>query len=186
MSAPRPPSGHGRLWPVACELGTFGYADLARASGLSYGSVQRVLRAWEAAGAVARAGLDGPRLLFRVVRPEAFDAPPAPEAPARPGESPERNKWQAIRQMRTFTPTDIAACAATARTAVSPEEARRYAQALLRVGYLKAVRTAIPGRREAVYRLIRNTGPEAPRLRRVAGVFDPNTGRFLTGQEATP
>jgi hypothetical protein len=89
--------------------------------------------------------------------------------------------WTALRQMRTFGPRDVAAYAATERTAVSPEDARRYCQALLRVGYLKVVRKAVPGQREPVYRLIRNTGPQPPRLRRVAGVWDPNTGRFLTG-----
>ena len=37
------------------------------------------------------------------------------------------------------------------------------------------VRKAVPGRSQAVYRLVRNTGPQPPMIQRVRQVFDPNT-----------
>jgi hypothetical protein len=187
MNAPaRLPAAHGTCWPEAVRLGTFGYDDLQVVSGRSYGTIGRLVRVWEEAGAVAAVAVEGQRLRFRVERPDAF-APARADADLRPaprGETVEGNMWTALRQMRTFGPRDVAAYAATERTAVSAEDARRYCQALLKVGYLKVVRKAVPGHREPVYRLIRNTGPQPPRLRRVAGVWDPNTRRFLTGGDA--
>ncbi|MDP2064178.1 MAG: hypothetical protein Q8Q63_03405 [Phaeovulum sp.] len=37
----------------------------------------------------------------------------------------------------------------------------------------------MPGRREAIYRLIRNTGPRPPRERRVRAVWDDNLGELV-------
>jgi hypothetical protein len=37
---------------------------------------------------------------------------------------------------------------------------------------------ALPGRREAIYRLVRDTGPRPPRERRVRAVWDENLGEY--------
>lgn len=184
-AAPRLPAAHALCWPEAVRLGTFGYDDLRAVSGRAYGTISRLVTWWEAQGAVAAVAVEGQKLRFRVIRPDCFDRAAATEGPApavRRSESVEGNLWTALRQMRTFSPRDAAAYAGTETTAVSTEAASRYCQALLKVGYLKVVRKAVPGVREPVYRLIRNTGPQPPRLRRVAGVWDPNTGRFLTAE----
>ena len=54
------------------------------------------------------------------------------------------------------------------------EDARAYCRTLLEAGYLRVVQQAIPGKREAIYRLKNATGPKAPRKRRITCIIDPN------------
>lgn len=94
--------------------------------------------------------------------------------------SPELNMWTAMRQMKAgFTPRDLAAHATTDETLVTPEAAQDYCRSLLGAGYLGVARKAVPGRTEAIYRLIRNTGPRAPREKRVRAVIDDNTEQTI-------
>lgn len=46
------------------------------------------------------------------------------------------------------------------------------------LGYLRVHQTAIHRVRPAKYRLVINSGPRAPVIRRVLGVLDPNEDRF--------
>lgn len=68
---------------------------------------------------------------------------------------------------------------ATETQEIGIKDARAYCSALLKSGHLKVVRKSVPGKREAMYRLIRNTGPQPPRERRVTGIWDENLGRYL-------
>lgn len=88
------------------------------------------------------------------------------------------NMWRAMRGLTSFTPLDIATHATTDAVSVSREEAAVYCQMLVRAGYLRVLRKALPGRREASYRLIRNTGPMPPRERRVRAVYDDNLQEY--------
>jgi hypothetical protein len=89
------------------------------------------------------------------------------------------NLWRAMRMLQGFSPVDLAAHAATPTVAVSPEDAAAYCQTLTRAGYLRVVRKAAPPLRPAIYRLVRNTGPLPPVLRRVRAVIDGNTGQIV-------
>lgn len=84
-----------------------------------------------------------------------------------------------LERIRAFSAIDLAAHSNTPEVAVTPEAAREYCQMLTRAGYLRVERAAIPGRREAVYRLIKNTGPRPPMERRVRAVFDENLGEIV-------
>ena len=66
---------------------------------------------------------------------------------------------------------------------VSLKDAHIYCQLLLKAEYLRVQQKAVPGRREASYRLIRNTGPLPPMERRVRAVIDQNEGKvtYLSG-----
>ena len=85
-----------------------------------------------------------------------------------------------MRQMKSgFTPRDLAAHATTEDKLVTPEDAQEYCRALLGAGYLGVNRKAVPGKTEPIYRLIQNTGPRAPREKRVRAVIDDNTDRTI-------
>lgn len=182
--APRLMAGHPPAWERARAMGEFGYADLCEAAGFSATVAFRLVAEWERAGAVELVRSDGRRRVFRVVDPAAFDVLPEARKAAPPprGQSPERNMWTAIRTLTNFSAHDVAVHGSTDEVAIGVEEAHAYVRALLRFGYLRVIRKAVPGRSPATYRLTRNTGPQPPRLRRVTGLHDPNTGAFLHGE----
>ena len=177
-------AGDGPCWDFAKKVIIFTYAEVAAATGKSYNSVVRIVRIWEEAGAVSTEKLDGSRRVqFRVINAGALQ-PAQSLSPTPRAESAEANMWTAMRMLTTFGPTDVAAHAATEATLVGAEAARDYCRALSRIGYLKTVRKAIPGTRDAIYRLLRNTGPRPPRIRRVRGVWDENLDQFMPLREA--
>lgn len=158
-------------WAVAQRRGVFGYAEIAVEAGLSERTVERILRQWQAAG-VARvaARRDG-------VRRKLFELTPGTDRPDRPrGRTPEDNLWFAMRKLRSFTPSELALAATTDGIPVTTETAAAYCRALLASDHLSVARKATPGKREAIYRLVRETGPKPPRERRVRAIVDDNDG----------
>jgi hypothetical protein len=76
--------------------------------------------------------------------------------------------WRSMRVLRRFTVPDLIATApGTKRKSV-----QCYVVRLARVGYL--AREPREGNDIQIYRLVRNTGPYAPMLRRGDAVYDPN------------
>jgi len=88
------------------------------------------------------------------------------------------NMWRTARNLSVFTPADLAIHSTTDVVSVDEEEASAYCRLLLRGGYLRVERKARPGHHQALYKLIRNTGPAAPRERRVRAVYDDNLCQF--------
>jgi hypothetical protein len=158
-------------WALALRLPSFGYAEIAAEMKISTEQATRIVRGWDGQGALkllqSGAGL---RKLWQV-RPGCDRPAPAPR-----GRSAEENLWTAMRGLRSFTPTDLAAHASTDQVSVAVADAQAYCRVLLAGGYLKVERKAAPARaQEAIYRLIRNTGPRPPRAVRVSAVVDDNT-----------
>lgn len=85
------------------------------------------------------------------------------------------NMWRTMRMIGQFSPRDIAAHATTDIVSVTDTTAKAYCTKLLKAGFLKVVSKAKPPTKQAVYRLIRNTGPKPPMIQRTQQVFDPNT-----------
>lgn len=83
--------------------------------------------------------------------------------------------WCAMRMSRDFTITQLRILAEAER-----DNAQSYVRALTRHGYLGVRQARVSGVRggDAVYRLIRDTGPECPRLTKAGGIFDANTGEI--------
>lgn len=92
------------------------------------------------------------------------------------------NMWRTMRMMRQFSPRDLAAHATTGTANVSVLTARKYCELLVRVGYLRTVKPK-GGRADAIYKLIRNTGPKPPMVQRDKSIFDQNTNEKLVTQE---
>jgi hypothetical protein len=177
MAAVRLPSGHGQAWPAAQARPRWTYDEVVAATGLSYGQVQKLVARWQEAGAVRAVGVRPDRRTeFAVIDPEAFTDAAVTEAAPR-AQSDVDNMWTAMRALATFSPVDLAAQASTEEIEVTLVRARDYCRTLLRHGYLKVVRKAVPGVREPIYRLIRNTGPAAPREKRVKVLEDLNVGQ---------
>ncbi len=160
-------------WALAQRLGRFTYADISAQLHISMDRASEIVRDWVRAGAVARFEAPRGRQLVHEIVPGR-----APQMTGGPGSVP-LNLWTAMRGLKSFTPTDLAAHATTDTVQVGLAAAQAYCQALLRGGYLKVERKASPPQREAIYRLIRNTGPLPPRERRVRAVFDENLGQIV-------
>lgn len=179
MAALHLPSGHGVAWKAALARPRWTYDEIVGDAGLSYAQVQKLVSRWQEAAAVKAVGVRPDRRTeFSVIDPGAFDrkgeVTEAPAAPLRREQSDIGNMWTAMRGLATFSPVDLSAQASTDEIEVTIPQARKYCRTLLEHGYLKVVRKAVPGKREPVYRLIRNTGPVAPREVRVTKLEDVN------------
>ncbi|PID95859.1 MAG: hypothetical protein CSA85_00095 [Alphaproteobacteria bacterium] len=84
------------------------------------------------------------------------------------------NMWRSMRMMKQFTPRDIALHSTTDSVSVTEDTAKKYCSMLLKAQYLRVIQKAVPGKRQATYKFVRNTGPLPPQIQRVKQVFDPN------------
>uniref|UniRef100_A4WS18 Uncharacterized protein n=1 Tax=Cereibacter sphaeroides (strain ATCC 17025 / ATH 2.4.3) TaxID=349102 RepID=A4WS18_CERS5 len=171
MTAKRRPAVEAKAWAFALRVEVFGYAEISAEMTISMEAARDLVRGWEAEGRirVQRGGSGASRKMFELT--------PAYRQPKDRSGQIGQQIWTAMRGLKTFTPLDLAAhCRADLR--VDLREASAYCQALLRAGYLRVTRTAVPGQREATYQLVRNTGPRAPRERRITTVWDPNESAF--------
>lgn len=173
-ATPRAQAMAARAWDIAKYRRPFSASDLQGFAAVSVNLARHLVRAWIAEGrvTVAEPGGQGKACIVAV----NADWQPRPFDGAR---TPELNMWTAIRRLKEFTPTDIASHSTTPEVEVTAAEAATYVRALLAAGYVRVRERAIPGRREARYRLIRDTGPQAPVVRRVQVLCDPNE-RVLT------
>lgn len=161
-------------WNAALVLAEFSAAELAEAVDLSVHQANYFVQVWIKEVLVARLAAAPTELQrFRVLN--IGEAKPKTSAV----ETPVANMWTAMRGLRSFSPRDIAAHASSAQTAVTLEMAQSYCQLLVRASYLRVMDKAIPGRRDAVYRLIQNTGPRPPVERRVRVVIDENQQKIV-------
>ncbi len=155
--------------------------DIQRACGVSPSVAARYVRNWKRTGVAEVARADGHRRYYRIAahaRADQATQEIRDEMVAAPSETQHGNMWRTMRLLSEFTPTDIAAHSSTEETYVSELIAGAYCRVLVAAGYLRVVRKAVPGKRTATYRLIRNTGPHAPREKRVRAVYDENLGEF--------
>ena len=167
-------------WNAARDLKSFTHWALAERAGVSYYSVSATVNGWVKEGRAQVVGRDADnRKRFRISDPEKAPVfPTRPDGTATRAQSKHGNMWTVIRRLKLFQPLDISAHATTDKVEVSEEDARSYCQQLVLAGYLKVERKARHGLRPAVYRLVRNTGPYAPRERRVRAIYDDNEDRF--------
>jgi hypothetical protein len=163
-------------WEHARQLGQFTAHELAARSKLRLEVLRPALRAWCHAGMLTYLPVgQRRRFVYRVAE--------TPVVVERPASTPAEAMWRTAQVLtRTggqFSPVDLVMHAATEATAVSEDDARQFCAMLMRGGYLRVIRKAIPGRLPASYRLIRDTGPRPPEERRVRAIWDPNTRRWV-------
>lgn len=91
--------------------------------------------------------------------------------------------WRCMRVLKSFNGSQLAQAASVEDFTVNASTAKTYIGYLAQAGYLATVTPSRPGV-QAVYRLVRNTGPHAPAITRRKVVFDRNTGTFAELQTA--
>ena len=163
------------------ELKEFTAEDIIRATGVVASVAARYVRTWTRTGVAEVARNDHGKRLYRIAaHARADDAcrVQRDRMSAISSETQHGNMWRSMRMLAEFSPVDIAAHSTTEKAHVTQDIASAYCRMLVAAGYLKVVRKALPGRRVAIYRLIRNTGPRPPRERRVRAVYDENLDRF--------
>lgn len=118
---------------------------------------------------------------YRLVRDFGVEAPRVTKGgQLREGLSTQDAMWKAIRVLRMFDWTDIAAAVGNDAAQVPAQTVKAYIKHLHGAGYLRKVIADRPGT-PATWRLLNNrdTGPRAPMIQRTKVVFDPNEGRVV-------
>ena len=171
MTAARRGGVEEKAWALVQRVGIFGYAEIAAELSISIDAATKIVRGWQAEGRVkVRHGGSG-----RVRK--MFELTPAYREPQDRGSLIAAQLWTGMRGLKTFCPEGLRAhCREDLK--VTLEDASAYCQALLRGGYLRVESTAVPGKREARYKLVHNSGPRAPVEKRVKAVWDPNEGAY--------
>ena len=187
------PTGRPAVWAAIRRLAEAGPMTITRIAQASYcppRTVRSYLEALLAAGIVARADATGPAgaATWRLVRDPGAEPPRLrPDgSPVTQGSGRDR-LWRTMKMLKVFSAKDLAVAASLADAPVAEAEAHSYVLLLARAGYLRVQAPAKRGRggRRAVYRLVRNTGPEAPKITRLKAVWDPNL-RQITWRAAEP
>ena len=157
----------------ACTVDSFGYSELTRQMGKSLTWARNRIGTWLKEGLIEVVEQPQNAPWTWRVKEAAKVALPVRTR------SPEDNLWTAMRQLKSFGPRTLAVHATTETVRVTTEQAQAYCRALLGAGYLAVAKRAVPGSNEAIYRLIRNTGPRPPREKRVRAVIDANTEQTI-------
>lgn len=167
-------------WSKACHRsvdGAFTYADLASAAGMKQTLVSQMCRDWEDEGKLTRVPVkQSTKAYFRV--PKALRGEIVRPA-AEPKDTAQERIWRVMRKMSgAFDVGDVVMYANCPELEVTERDAQEYCGMLCRSGYLRVLRKAVPGKTRAVYRLIKDTGPRAPRERRIRVIWDDNLGEI--------
>ena len=181
------PSTEAVLRSVAIRLGTWNVVTLQLQAGTNVFAAKRAVDIWKEAALIRPDG----RRVGDLLRWVWIGEPTVEDQKAgatfaerqRAGGTKHGNLWRAMTLLKEFCPTDLMAMSCTDLVPVSLKDAHIYCQLLLKAEYLRVQQKAVPGRREASYRLIRNTGPLPPMERRVRAVIDQNEGKvtYLSG-----
>lgn len=179
VAVSREPEGRQPLWEemVKFKGQPFIVNDIFEATYVNRRTISSYLTCLCAGGYAERFKGEDDLFNYRIIAdPVPYHAPRLNKQgkPVKQGGGVE-NMWRTMRMLSQFSPRDVAAHATTDIVNVSDWAAKSYCSMLLRTGFLKVVTKATNGKSQAVYRLIRNTGPNPPMIQRTKQVFDPNT-----------
>lgn len=166
--------GRQEIWEsIRATPDRFTAQELTASTGANRKTVIDYLRCLTPGGVIEATDGDA----FRLIDDRGHHAPRLNRAgkPVTQGAGVE-NMWRSMRGLAEFTPRDLAVHSTTPDVSVTEWTAKSYCSMLLRTGFLRVIQKASPFHgRQAVYRLIRNTGPKPPQIQRVKQVYDPNT-----------
>lgn len=182
------PSGQDAVWGVlraALRAPPMTVREIARAARTDTRTARSYLVRLAAAGIVTAEGEDPVR--YRLARD------PGPETPRyRPDGTPVRpvsarqQIWNALKVHKFGDAATIAreASVGIGVARVDAGDARHYLGYLFRAGYLRVEGGGRGGHKgRAVYRLIRDTGPDAPMIQRLRRIWDPNLKQVVWAGE---
>ena len=178
-----------RVWNAAVRLDTFTVHDLSADASFCHRRVGILIREWRDQGLLIELKQKGTagRSQFRMQNEGRIPEGMSSKAQIARKETLHGNLWNAMRMSGEFSPRDLMATAATENTPVSYDDAAAYCRLLCRgeEPYLRVIQKAVPGRKDATYRLVRKTGPLPPRERRIRGIYDPNIKVFIHNEVAS-
>lgn len=159
-------------WAKVRALPEFDQTAMIR-MGVSRNAAGTFTRRWIQAGYTRVLRKDGHRIIYVNAA-----LPVAPDAAARVADTAEGAMWTVIRRRGAFVPSDIVLTVQASGREITERAVKTYCRALTTAGFLRVRQTAVPGKREAAFQLINDTGPLAPRVASVRGVVDANTKTF--------
>lgn len=165
-----------RAWDAVRRLGEFTLPQLMAEARLAESNARRLIAQFTASGYIAQVGKSEEILRSLIVWRLVKDPGAAWLEADDHRRAPRSRAWQSMRIFRVFRLADIVSTAE-----ISESNAFDYLQALEDVGYVKVVEARDPRRRGSrnLWRLTRNTGPEAPIPIRDGRVYDPNTQKTV-------
>lgn len=179
IAASRDPEGRQFIWDEIQKFGgrPFSRAEINKATMLPTRTVSSYLQCLTAGGYLERDD-SGETYRWRQLQASHHAPRLRPDGtPAAVQGAGTANLWRSMRMLGQFNSRELAAHSTTETVQVSEETAKSYVHLLLACGYLRVVRCAAPNKqRQAVYRLIRNSGPLPPQVQRVKRIYDANTG----------
>lgn len=170
-------AGRQEMWQALKDCGTeITVSKIVTKTSLHRSTVLRYLDALTAAGYLRAKEVEiGHPNIWELAKDAGFHAPRvrADGSKVSQGECYDQ-LWRGMYMLKSFSYLDLKQHASIE---ISEATAKDYCKRLLAAGYLSVVRKADPHRGlVAKYRLLRNSGPMAPKVQRVQCVFDPNTG----------
>lgn len=180
LAASRFPHGRPAIWAALKRLGHGTVAQISRESGAPARTVSSYLQALAFAGRVEKRQPEAGGAVWHLVLPAPAEPPRinARGEPVTQGDGRDR-LWRTMKMLKTFSAQDLAVAASLPDAPVALAEAKDYAKTLSLAGYLATVKPGTPKGGAAVYRLVKNTGPNPPQIQRRATVWDPNLGRVV-------
>jgi predicted transcriptional regulator len=183
------PEGRTLIWRAIRFLRQFDLEELESTSGQSHANVQKYVLRLAKAGYLRLTtkadGQPGKANTYRLIR-NTGQFPPMPEKTGGVFDlnlnqvfgdefllSPETGRckaWEKMRQSDTFTVAELA-------TVMSLSGARAFVGRLNACGYLERIEAH--GGEYYRYRLVRDTGPSCPIVKRQGSIYDPNLNQYM-------
>lgn len=169
-----------RIYRQALKGEPFDAVGLSRLLDINYGRITPILQQMRDAGWARAAGSGSKgRLILELTEAGKVGIRSVLPSAQSHGADPRVNMWRSARQLTRFSPYDIMAWSSVPGAEVNLATARQFCGFLLRGGYLRVVCNPKRGVREAIYQLVRDTGPKPPVPRRVRAIYDANEERFV-------
>jgi len=186
LSKSKKPYGQDGIWIEIRKLNVFTATQIVIATDINRKTITDYIKRLEAGGYVEKHKQFDETKMFILVRDAGVHAPRLKKdgTPVTMG-SGTKNMWRSMRMLKTFTSRDLALHSTTDTVVVEEATAHRYCGMLLKAKYLRVLKKAVPGKCQATYRFVRDTGPKPPQIQNVKQVFDPNLNEVTYYPEVT-
>jgi Mn-dependent DtxR family transcriptional regulator len=180
------PFGQDGVWVQIRKLQIFTTQEIKEATKIDGKTISDYIKRLEAGGFVEEHVTFEESQRYHLVRDAGVHAPRLkPNGEAVTQGMGNTNMWRSMRMLKTFTTRDLATHSTTELVEVKEKTVKAYVRMLLKAGYLRVERKAVISKHQAVYKFVRNTGPQPPQIQNVKQVFDPNIQEVTYYPEVT-
>lgn len=190
----RVPRGLDAYWRIMLDLhataGTWTVADIDRRCNVETATIRGYCRSLVAGGiaetvgeAANNRGGDAAQV-YRLLQTPLIAPRVRRDGTVLP-EPQQATLWRTLRMAKTVTVRELAELASTDDRPVRIDVAKRWLGDMMKAGIVTNVTPGTGRTARATYRLVRDLGPEPPRILRLHMVYDPNSRRVLGEPTAT-